>query len=284
MYANYYGFRRNPFEITPDPRFFYPTPRHNEALASLVYGIQRRKGFVVVTGEVGTGKTLLAQCLFTYLKTTNVSFAYVFNTRLAVRDFLQYVMADLHLPMQSTKGEMLTEFSNFLVARYQEKSTVALIIDEAHLLDWDLLEEIRLLTNIETAEQKLLQVVLMGQPELDAKLESPSLRQVKQRIALRCRLEPLSDADVAQYIKRRVRLAGCTQTNIFSDEALAAICYYSKGIPRVINTLCENALIAGYARKSPVITAELIDEAANDFCLEYRNLVKPVAVAAGRNT
>ena len=276
MYRKFYGLTRNPFEISPDPYFFYPTSRHNEALANLNYGVQRRKGFVVVTGEVGTGKTLLVRCLLDVLNRNQISFAYVFNPRLSVLDFLQYVLTDLRLPMTGkTKSEMLALLNNYLIARFRRGTTAALIVDEAQLLSWELLEEIRLLTNLETSQQKLLQIVLVGQPELDQKLDSPQLRQLKQRVGLRCRLEPLGLDELRGYIHRRLELAGANShgPTTFSDGAIEAVHRYSRGIPRLINTLCENALVSGYARQSKQITPEVIQEVAIDFRLD----VAPVA-------
>ncbi|HKW88061.1 MAG TPA: AAA family ATPase [Candidatus Acidoferrales bacterium] len=270
MYRKFFGLTRNPFEISPDPYFFYPTPRHNEALANLNYGVQRRKGFVVVTGEVGTGKTLLVRCLLDSLNRNQVSFAYVFNPRLSVIDFLRYVLTDLRLPMTGkTKSEMLAHLNNYLIARFRRGSTAALIVDEAQLLSWELLEEIRLLTNLETSQQKLLQIVLVGQPELDQKLDSPHLRQLKQRVGLRCRLEPLSLTELRGYILRRLELAGSNShgATIFADGAIEAIHRFSRGIPRLINTLCENALVSGYAKQSNPVTPEIIQEVATDFRL-----------------
>ncbi|HWC15586.1 MAG TPA: AAA family ATPase, partial [Terriglobales bacterium] len=209
MYKAFFGLTRSPFEITPDPRFFYGTARHNEALASLCYGIERRKGFIVVTGEVGTGKTLLARCLSRNLQFQRIPFAYVFNPLLSVFEFLQYVLRDIGVPVPGrSKGEILGELNRYLIAQHQRKSTAVLIIDEAQLLSWELLEEIRLLTNLETAEQKLLQIVLVGQPELDDKLESQNLRQLKQRISLRCRLASLSEEETRKYIELRLFMAG----------------------------------------------------------------------------
>jgi general secretion pathway protein A len=271
MYRKFYGLIRNPFEISPDPYFFYPTPRHNEALANLNYGVQRRKGFVVVTGEVGTGKTLLVRCLLDALNRNQVAFAYVFNPRLSVLDFLRYVLTDLRLPMTGrTKSEMLAHLNNYLIARFRRGTTAALIVDEAHLLNWDLLEEIRLLTNLETSQQKLLQIVLVGQPELDQKLDSAHLRQLKQRVGLRCRLEPLSVDELRGYIHRRLELAGANShgATIFSDEAIVAVHRFSRGIPRLINTLCENALVSGYARQAKQVFPEIVQEVAADFRLD----------------
>lgn len=269
MYEKFYGLKCQPFEISPDPAFFCPTPRHNEALASLAHGIQRRKGFVVVSGEVGTGKTLVAQCLFAFLKRSRIPFAYMFNTRLTASDFLYYFLSDLGISCQGkSKAELLIELNNLLVSRYKENSTVVLIVDEAQLLEWDVFEEIRLLTNLETAHHKLLQIVLIGQPELDTKMELPSLRQVKQRIAFRCKLEPLTERQTSEYVCRRLSMAGAGQQGIFTNEALSAVYRYSLGIPRLINTICENALIAGFALKQQHITPELIDEVAADFQLD----------------
>jgi general secretion pathway protein A len=271
MYRKFYGLTRNPFEISPDPYFFYPTPRHNEALANLNYGVQRRKGFVIVTGEVGTGKTLLVRCLLDALNRNQIAFAYVFNPRLSVPDFLRYVLTDLRLPMTGrTKSEMLAHLNNYLIARFRRGTTAALIVDEAHLLSWELLEEIRLLTNLETSQQKLLQIVLVGQPELDQKLDSPHLRQLKQRVGLRCRLEPLSLEELRGYIHRRLQLAGANShgATIFPDETILAVHHFSRGIPRLINTLCENGLVSGYAKQAKQILPEIIQEVASDFRLD----------------
>src|SRR5947208_3585306 len=208
MYKAFYGLATNPFELSPDPKFFFGTPRHNEALASLYHGIDRRKGFIVVTGEVGTGKTLLVRCLFRTLRWRKISFAYVFNPLLSVMEFLQYSANDMGIPAVSkTKGELLGQFNRFLISQFRQKSTAVLIVDEAQLLTWELLEEIRLLTNLETEQQKLLQIILVGQPELDRKLDSENLRQLKQRIALRCQLLPLDEPELRTYVTRRLQRA-----------------------------------------------------------------------------
>ncbi len=271
MYRKFYGLTRNPFEISPDPYFFYPTPRHNEALANLNYGVQRRKGVVVVTGEVGTGKTLLVRCLLDSLNRSEIAFAYVFNPRLSVPDFLRYVLTDLRLPMSGrTKSEMLAHLNSYLIARFRRGSTAVLVIDEAQLLSWELLEEVRLLTNLETSQQKLLQIVLVGQPELDRRLDSPHLRQLKQRVGLRCSLEPLSSDELGGYVRRRLELAGANSHggNIFTQNAICAVHKYSRGIPRLINTLCENSLVAGYAKQVNQIGEDIVEEVASDFRLD----------------
>src|SRR5579885_305562 len=193
MYKLFFNLKRNPFEITPDPAFLFPTKRHNEALAALYYGVRRHKGFVVLTGEVGTGKTLLLRCLLQLLRQSNdVSYAYVFNSRLSPVEFLQYVAGDFGLPVAGkNKSELLLDLSRYVVSRGLKKLTTVLVVDEAHHLSPDILEEIRLLTNLETAQEKLLQILLVGQPELDEKLDSIELRQLKQRIAVRSHLTPL---------------------------------------------------------------------------------------------
>lgn len=271
MYRQFYGLTRSPFEISPDPKFYCPTQLHNEALASLLYGIRKRKGFVVATGEVGTGKTLLIQCVMQWLNKSQIAFSHIFNPRLSVIEFLQYFSADLGLPSANkNKSELLIQLNQYLIGRYRRGSTTVLIVDEGQLLDWEVLEEIRLLTNLETFQQKLLQIILIGQPELEDKLDSSNLRQLKQRIAFRCRLEPLSQEEVRKYVNRRLEVAGARShaTELFPEVTLARILRYSKGIPRLVNTICESALITGYARQLRSITPEIVDQVAKDSCLE----------------
>jgi general secretion pathway protein A len=270
MYKAFYGLKRNPFEITPDPSFLFPTGRHNEALAALYYGVRRHKGFVVLTGEVGTGKTLLLRCLLQALKKSkDVAYAYVFNGRLSPIEFLQYIVSDLGLPGTSkNKGELLLQIAQYVVARSQRKLTTVLVVDEAHHLSTEILEEIRLLTNLETEDEKLLQILLVGQPELDDKLDSANLRQLKQRIALRSHLLPLDSNETKGYILRRLQLAGCTYPSaLFPPETIAAVYQHSKGLPRLINTVCENALIAGYSRQMRSVSPDIVDDIARDFRL-----------------
>jgi general secretion pathway protein A len=270
MYKRFFNLRRNPFEISPDPSFLFPTRRHNEALAALYYGVRRRKGFVVMTGEVGTGKTLLVRCLLQLLSHSNVSYAYVFNSRLSSMDFLQYIARDLEAPGSGrTKSELLLELGTFLIARHRQNLTTVLVVDEAHHLSKEVLEEIRLLTNLETPQGKLLQILLVGQPELDEKLDSIELRQLKQRIALRSQLEPLDHEETRGYIQRRLELAGAPpqMPALFPSDSVARVYRHARGIPRLINTICENALISAYARRSHVVTADIVDEVAADFRL-----------------
>ena len=271
MYRKFYNLTRNPFEVSPDPYFFYPTPRHNEALALLNYGVLRRKGFVVVTGEVGTGKTLVIRCLMDSLALQKVAFAYIYNPILSVRSFLKQVLTDLGLSVgEWSKSEALARLNNYLMARSRSDLTTALVVDEAQLLSLDLLEEIRLLTNLETTQHKLLQIVLSGQPELDSKLDSQKLRQLKQRVGLRCNLLPLELKEVEGYIYRRMELAGArgNENTIFSKEAVEAIYRISKGIPRLINTLCENCLMLGFGLQLDRITPAIVREVVSDFRLD----------------
>ena len=270
MYKQFYGLKWNPFEISPDPKFYYATPLHNEALASLIYGVRKRKGFVVTTGEVGTGKSLLVRCLLQWLTQNQISFSHIFNTRLSALEFLQYCVADLGLPIVSNKTELLIHLNQYLIGQYRRGSTTVLVVDEGQLLNWEVLEEIRLLTNLETVQQKLLQIILVGQPELEQKLDSPGLRQLKQRITFRCRLKALSEQETRAYISHRLTIAGANSHagSLFPETTLAAIAQHSRGIPRLINTICENALIEGYARQVRAITPEMIHQIAADSRLE----------------
>lgn len=280
MYKSFFGLNRNPFDLTPDPTCFVSTKRHNEALAALYYGVRWHKGFVVVTGEVGTGKTLLLRCLLRLLRESkDVAYAYVFNGRLSPTEFLQYILSDFGLPASGkNKSELLLDLGQFLVARGARRLTTVLIVDEAHHLSEDILEEIRLLSNLETTDEKLLQIVLVGQPELDEKLDSLGLRQLKQRIALRAQLGPLDAEETREYIQQRLRIAGADASRpvLFPAESIAAVFRHSQGLPRLINTICENSLIAAYARQLPAVTPDLIEDVAHEFRLDV-----PFARAAG---
>jgi len=271
MYKAYYHLSRNPFDLTPDPSFLFSTSRHNEALAALYYGVRRHKGFVVVTGEVGTGKTLLLRCLLQLLQQSkDISYAYLFNSRLSSTEFLQYIVSDFGLAAPGkNKSELLLELGHYLVSRGARKLTTVLILDEAHHLTSEILEEVRLLTNLETVDDKLLQIILVGQPELEEKLDSVGLRQLKQRIALRARLEPLDWSETRGYIERRLQIAGADPQadSPFSEQTIMAIYEHSQGFPRLINTICENALIVGYARQTRIITPDIIADVAKEFRL-----------------
>ena len=276
MYESFYNLKRGPFDITPDPSFLFSTKRHNEAMAALYYGVRWRKGFIVLTGPVGTGKTLLLRCLLQLLKQSkDVTYAYLFSSRLSPTEFLQYILNDFGLPTAGkNKGELLFDLCNFVVNRGLKGLTTVLIVDEAHHLSVEALEEVRLLTNLETPEHKLLQIVLVGQPELDDKLDSAKLTQLKQRIAIRSHLEPLDHEDTRGYIESRLRLVGANShaAILFPTKTIAAVYRHSRGIPRLINTICENALLSCYAKQLPSVPPEVIDEVARDFRL---NVVRP---------
>lgn len=272
MYKSFYNLTRNPFDLTPDPTCFVPTVRHNEALAALYYGIRRHKGVVVVTGEVGTGKTLLLRCLLQLFKdSSEISYAYLFNCRLSPTEFLHYTASDFGLKVdaQQSKSALLLDLSKYVTSRGLQGRTTVLVVDEAHNLSMELLEEVRLLSNLETNDDKLLQIVLVGQPELDLKLDSFELRPLKQRIALRAHLAPLDEQDTGKYILERLTIAGSGPRTepLFTPAAVKAIHQYSRGFPRLINTICENALITGYALQATSITPEVILGVAKDFHL-----------------
>lgn len=272
MYKSFFQLTRNPFDLVPDPTCFVSTKRHDEALAALYYGVRWHKGFIVLTGEVGTGKTLLLRCLLRLLKESkDVAYAYLFNSRLDPTDFLQYIVSDFGLNATGkSKSGLLLEIGRFLVARGARGLTTVLIIDEAHQLSDETLEEVRLLSNLETTDDKLLQILLVGQPELDEKLDSVGLRQLKQRIALRAHLNSLDVKETSEFIERRLRISGGgdRSSRIFPPETIASIFRASRGTPRLINSISENALIAAYARQSPIVTPEIIEEVVQEFRLE----------------
>lgn len=268
MYNSFYKLQTSPFGTSPDPRFLYMMPHTREALACLEYGISARKGFTVLTGEVGTGKTTLLRRALGSFSHRRVSTAFVFNPRLDVLDFLEFVLTDFGvLPTTRTKSGMLLQLNRWLIERFRMEETCVVVVDEAQNLSWDLLEEIRLLTNLETSSEKLLQIVLSGQPELEEKLRHPSVRQLRQRVALWCRTQPLTEAQTHAYVAERLRIAGATWT-LFTPDALDLIHRYSKGIPRLINLLCEHALIVGYVEQIPQITAAMVEGVAAELELE----------------
>lgn len=278
MYKAFFHLKRNPFEVSPDPYFMYATPCHNEAFASLYYGIRSRKGFMVMTGEVGTGKTLVLHYLTDHLDKLHVQYAYVFNPLLSSAEFLRYTMADLDLHVPNTgKNDILFQLYTYLTQRQKIDQTTVLIVDEAHLLSPEVLEEIRLLGNLENRQSKLLQVALVGQPELDNRLDSPSLRQLKQRIALRSHLRPLTLEQTGEYINWRLARAGDDgQALIFQPEAVIEVYEHSQGYPRLINTICENALIFACGAQERTIAPELILEACKDLRIEKLNQMEEV--------
>jgi general secretion pathway protein A len=270
MYNAFFGFSESPFSLSPDPAFFYRSEQHEEALANLVYGVQARKGFIVLSGEVGTGKTTMLECLRDYLEANYIEFAFIFNSRINPDQFFEMIAYDLDLPCSRTsKTEVLFALNQLLVEQAQDGRTVVLIVDEAHNLDWDVLEEIRLLGNLENRNGKLLQIILAGQPELDRKLDAPNLRQLKQRIVLRCNLQPFTLRDAVEYMESRLETAGMPDQEIFSEALMAEIHLRSQGIPRLINAICDNMLLTAFAAESKTCTTDMLDEVCKDMRLEW---------------
>ncbi len=275
MYKSFYGLKENPFNVNPDPRFLFLTKQIEEALTGLMYGIQTRKGFITLTGEVGTGKTTLINRLLDWLHHRRARTAFLFNSRMNSSQLFDFILAEFDIPCESkSKSQQLLKLNHWLLERYRDGETVVLIIDEAQNLTYPVLEEIRLLTNLETSTEKLLQIVLSGQPELEEKLKLPQLRQLRQRIMLRCRTTPLSEDQTRDYIAERLRIAGASGEPIFSPKTIEAIHVYSMGIPRVINLLCEHSLVNGFVEQQRPIQPKIVEEVAHEFQLDE---VEPVA-------
>jgi general secretion pathway protein A len=270
MYNAFFGFSESPFSLSPDPAFFFRSEQHEEALANLVYGVQARKGFIVLSGEVGTGKTTMLECLRDYLEGQYIEFAFLFNSRINTDQFFEMIAYDLDLPcVRTSKTEVLFALNQLLVEQAQDGRTVVLIVDEAHNLEWEVLEEIRLLGNLENRNGKLLQIIMAGQPELDRKLDAPNLRQLKQRIVLRCSLQPFTLRDAVDYIESRLERAGLPEQKIFSQEVMEEVHLRAQGIPRVINAVCDNLLLSAFATETKVCTVGMLDEVCKDLRLEW---------------
>ena len=268
MYNGHFGFDTEPFRVTPDPRFLYLSDSHREALASLVYTVQERKGFVVLTGEVGTGKTTVLNALLRKLH-PGVQTAYIFNTMLTVPDFFTYLFEELEIepvvPFQ--KSTALARLNRYLIERLKQGLQTLLLIDEAQNLSPELLEEVRMLSNLETPQSKLLHIVLVGQPELGDKLRRPDLRQLRQRVELWSEIVPLTLASTGEYVRERLLIAGHETGEIFTKQALRAVYQYARGIPRVINVLCDNALLTAFSQRSLRVSAKMVDESAHELGL-----------------
>ncbi len=270
MYKAFFGLKENPFNLSPDPAFLYRSMQHEEALANLIYGVQSRKGFIVLTGEVGTGKTTMLECLRDFLNAQQTLFAYIFNSRLTVDQFFQMIAYDLDLRCdRNSKTEVLFALNQLLIQRANQGRTSVLIVDEAHNLDWNVLEEIRLLGNLENRRGKLLQIVLAGQPELDRKLDAPDFRQLKQRVALRCMLAPFQEPETVEYVDSRLARAGMQQQTVFPPALLSEIHFRTQGIPRLINAVCDNLLLTAFAMETKTATVEMLDEVTNDLRLDW---------------
>ena len=273
MYKPFYHLTLNPFGTSPDPRFLYMMPHTREALAALEYGISARKGFIVLTGEVGTGKTTLLRRALASLDQSRVFSSFIFNPLLDTLDFLEFVLADFGLtPVNRTKSGMLIQLNRWLIERFRRQETCVIVVDEAQNLSSELLEEIRLLTNLETSSEKLVQIILSGQPELDEKLRQPSLRQLRQRVSLWCRTQALTPEQTSAYMTQRLLIAGTTEV-IFPPETVLAIHRVSRGIPRLINLVGEHALIIGFVEQTRQISTSIIDFVANDLGLDTQSFV-----------
>jgi len=271
MYQEFFNLEDTPFTLTPDPRFIVFTPSYNEVLASLYYGLENAKGLIVLTGEVGTGKTTALRWILRRLD-SSVLAAYIFNPRLSIDEFYHHVTQMLGITDWTNKAELLTEMGRVLEARHVRGLRTVLIIDEAHELSDYVLEEIRLLMNFESDNAKHLQIVLTGQPELREKLNQPNLRQLKQRVALRCKMHSLPDVDeVERYITERLLIAGSDQPNVFTPGAIDFIFQCSEGIPRQINNLCDNAMLTAYAAGEQIIGRQIVEEVADNLDLLPRN-------------
>jgi general secretion pathway protein A len=269
MYKNFFGLKENPFNINPDPRYLFLTRRAQEAMGCLTYGVETRKGFIVLSGEVGTGKTTLLNKLLDTLHQQGVATAFIFNPRLTVSQFFDFMLADFNIDVKTrSKSQMLFKLNQWLLDRYRAGERAVLVVDEAQSLSPQVLEEIRLLTNLETSTDKLLQIVLAGQPELERKLRREGLRQVRQRIALRAKTVALSPEETRGYIVERLRIAGWDGEEIFSEAAIETVHRHAQGIPRVTNLLCEHALIRAFVEQCKPVSSEIVDEIARDFDMD----------------
>jgi general secretion pathway protein A len=261
MYLKFYGLREAPFSPTPDPKFLFQSARHREALAQLIYGVRERKGFIVLTGEIGTGKTTLLRTLLERLN-ADTPVAYVHNSALDIEGLLEYVLQDWGVKSTAaTHAQRLFELNEFLISQHEKGASPVLVIDEAQNLSVPTLEAVRMLSNFETTNQKLMQILLVGQPELRDKLDLPELRQLKQRVGLRCHIAPLSPEETRLYIRHRLRIAGAADAGIFTDAAIQKIADYSRGTPRVINIVCDHCLLSGFADSKKRIDAGTVQEA-----------------------
>jgi general secretion pathway protein A len=267
MYHAHYGLLRSPFEMTPDPAFLWMSEAHAEGLATLVYGVKARKGFVLLTGEVGTGKTTLLHALLAQLDRSTLA-AFIFNPRLEPLDFFRMLFDELGIETPcATKAEYLIALNRFLIERLEQDLATLLIIDEAQNLSAEMLEEVRLLSNLETPHSKLLQIMLVGQPELAEMLARPELRQLRQRIVMRHQLRPFTREETATYVRERLRIAGYTGKELFDKRALQRLYDFTGGVPRLVNVVCDGALLLGYGRELRSIGGDEIAEVARDLAL-----------------
>jgi len=274
MYQEFFGLAEAPFNVNPSPRYLYLTKELREVLAALMYGVSNRKGFVTLIGEVGTGKTTLLNRFLELLSQPQIRTALIYNSRINSTQLLEFILTKFQISCESdSKVQRLVRLNQWLLERYQAGESVVLVIDEAQNLSLPVLEEIRLLTNLETPEDKLLQVILSGQPELDAKLNQPQLRQLRQRVGVQCKTSPLTSEQTHEYIAARLRVAGASGEPIFSPKAINLIYKFSRGIPRLINLVCEHSLVHGYVEGQRPIEPAIVEKTAHEFRLEEAPLV-----------
>jgi len=264
MYNTFYGFKESPFNITPNSKFFYSSDKHAEALNTLVYAVQERKGFVVITGEIGSGKTTICRTLINKLDNSTET-ALITNTHITARDLFYMILDDLEVEFKpGPKATLLGQLNQYLIDQLRADKNVVLIIDEAQNLSPSVLEEVRMLSNLETESEKLIQIVLMGQPELKKKLALKRLEQLRQRVAVFYHLEPLTQGETKEYIVHRLKVAIGSDDQFFTDEALNLAYQFSQGIPRLINQICDSALLTGYANDQKLIDEDIMLEVINE--------------------
>lgn len=274
MYNSFYGFKEAPFNMTPNPRFFFSSAKHTEALSSLLYTVRERKGFVVITGDIGSGKTTICRTLLSQLG-PDTQFALITNTHLGARDLLLTILEELGVEYSGrSKSRLLSQLNSHLIEQLSQDHNVVLIIDEAQNLKPAVLEEVRMLSNLETEREKLIQIIFLGQPELKKKLSLPRLEQLRQRIALYFHLTPLNVDDTKDYIMHRLRLASESDRPFFTENAMTMVAEASGGVPRIINHLCDSALLSGFVKDQKIIDADLMEEVISE---------SPIAQIAGMN-
>ena len=264
MYFKYYGFKDAPFNMTPNSRFFFESSKHTEALSTLIYAIEERKGFVVITGDIGSGKTTVCRTLLNKL-TSETQTALITNTHMSGKDLLCSILEDLEVDyIPGSKSKLLSQLNQYLIEQLRQDNNVVVIIDEAQNLTPNVLEEVRMLSNLETENEKLIQIIFLGQPELKKKLSMPRLEQLRQRIAVFYHLVPLTEEETKQYVFYRLKVASESNRQYFTYEALNLIYQFSNGIPRLVNSICDSALLNGFIYEKEVIDGELMREVVNE--------------------